>query len=50
MVKTNTTISIDSEIKEKAIEILHSKGLKLSSYVEEMLNDYVQNNQKEVKG
>jgi len=49
MVKTNITMSIDSEIKNKAMELLRSNGLKLSPYVEKMLNDYIQDNQKEVK-
>jgi len=40
-IKINTTISLDKNIKNKAIKILKDKGLNLSFYVEQHLRHLI---------
>ena len=49
MVKNNTTISIDSEVKEKVKAILEEKRYNLSMWVEEMGKKLIENYNKEAK-
>ena len=46
LVKTNTTVSLDIEVKEKAVEFLRKKNKSLSEEVNEHLKEIVE---KEVK-
>jgi len=49
MVRTNTTISIDSDIKIKSKKILRDNGVFFSNYIERCLRKLIENNQKEVR-
>jgi len=42
--KIKVTMSIDPEIKRKALEILTGEGRKLSTFVELVLKDYINKN------
>ena len=47
MVKTNTTISIDSDIREKVKKIMKSKGLSFSFYVEQCARKLIEDSKKQ---
>jgi len=49
MVKTNTTISLGSEIKDKIKKILKQKRSNLSLWIEEMGRKLIEDYEKEVK-
>jgi len=49
MVRTTTTISIDSEVKKTSMEILKQNGIKFSNYIERCLRKLIENNEKEEK-
>jgi len=51
MVKTNTTISLDNEVKERVKEILKRKSSRynFSLWVEEMCRKMIEQHEKEVK-
>ena len=49
MAKTNTTLSLDVEIKERFMELSKPKGINLSFFVERCMVDYI-NKSQEMKG
>lgn len=49
MVRTNTTISIDSDIRKEGKALLSKKGINLSYFIETCLKNYIAKNKKEGK-
>ncbi len=47
--KTNTTISLDTKVKEEILKILEEEGIKFSFWVERCCRDVIKKRQKEVE-